>query len=54
MQADTSNDFVDQTGRATYAVFDAITSFPQYVILEVQQLEACMDVLDEPADLKRA
>jgi hypothetical protein len=37
-----------------YSVFDSIAPPSQSVILEVQQLEACVNIFDEFADLKRA
>lgn len=37
-----------------HLVLDDITALAQDVVLQVQNLEASMDVLDEPTDLMRA
>ena len=42
-----------QGSLGTHVVFDTITSPTQYVVFEIQQLEASVNVLDELADLKR-
>ena len=41
-------------GKETYSILDPIASPAESIVLEIEELEAHMDVFDEFADLERA